>query len=606
MYMAFAIGLTWFSLILFLLFVDLPAFKNQQVSQAKKQLNQMLKHAQKTILIDLHSKNATAIQAKIDILATEPDIDIVVIADSELNPIFSSQHHSKTISLCTMLKAEECNAIKSMPNNTQTVILQEKLFITGIMPIIDNDSNLLLIIRTDISELDSITHSMLINHFVTHTILILMLVAIFILGGIFLINNPLAKLRNEVETFREGKPFAPFNALAPLEITNLGHAFETMTINLNATLLMLKNEKTKFEATFEQAAVGIAHVAPDGSWMRVNQKLCDIVGYTHEELLGSTFQDITHPDDLDTDLEYVHQMLSHERTSYTMRKRYLDKEQNIIWVDLTVSLVLKSNGEPDFFISVVEDINDQVKTESELRTQEAMVMFQSRLAAMGEMIGMIAHQWRQPLTVISMEANTIILNAMMKKLEEDETVQNAHKILNMTQHLSKTIDDFRNFFSPDKEKEISTIGNVINDAVALIDKSLEHNAIELITKIDTDSPLNLYTRELSQVFVNILKNAKEALIEKEGSDRKIWITAGQNETDVVITIANNGGNISEETLPHIFEPYFTTKHPSGGTGLGLYMSKIIVEKHHNGKIDASNIENGCIFRIAIPHNQENR
>jgi len=601
--MFIAVILTWVLLLLFLFFIDLPAFKNGQINQVKNQLEHTLKHAQKVFSIDLHTNNLAAIQTKVDILASEHNIKLVVVADSKLNLLSMSEKHTH-LPLCQYFKQQECEKIREILKKSETLIIQDTNFLTGVTPIPYNESNAVLIIRVDITQLNENAIDMLIKHMMTHTILIFILVMMLIIGGIIFVNRPLAKLRKAVETFHEGKALTPFSTLAPLEITNLAHAFETMTQNLNSTLSMLENEKIKFEATFEQAAVGIAHVAPDGSWMRVNQKLCDIVGYTRDELLASTFLDITHPEDLDIDLEYVRQMLSKERTSYTMRKRYINKDQDIIWVDLTVALVWKSNGEPDFFISVVEDINDQVKAESDLRKQEAMMMFQSRLAAMGEMIGMIAHQWRQPLTVISMEANTIILNAMMNNLEKDETVENAHKILGMTQHLSKTIDDFRNFFSPDKQQEISSIGRVIDDAITLIDKSLEHNAIKLIKTIQTDPMLNLYTRELSQVFVNIFKNAKDALIEKEGSDRMIWVTIGQNDTHVVATISNNGGRIPEEVLPHIFEPYFTTKHPSGGTGLGLYMSKIIVEKHHQGHIDIANTPDGCIFTITIPYKQE--
>lgn len=129
----------------------------------------------------------------------------------------------------------------------------------------------------------------------------------------------------------------------------------------------LKKTTAKFRHTFELAAVGIAHVAPDGKWLRVNQKLCQIVGYTKEELLQKTFQDITHPEDLDTDLEYVRQMLSGKIDTYSMEKRYIRKDSNLVWINLTVSLVKKSNGEPDYLISVVEDISDRKQLEFSLQ-----------------------------------------------------------------------------------------------------------------------------------------------------------------------------------------------------------------------------------------------
>lgn len=125
--------------------------------------------------------------------------------------------------------------------------------------------------------------------------------------------------------------------------------------------------ETRFRSTFEQAAVGIAHVAPDGKWLRVNQKLCQIIGYTKEELLTKTFQEITHPEDLDTDLEYVRQILAGEITTYSIEKRYICRNKNYIWINLTVSLIKDSNGEPDYFISVIEDISDRKELESSLQ-----------------------------------------------------------------------------------------------------------------------------------------------------------------------------------------------------------------------------------------------
>jgi len=130
----------------------------------------------------------------------------------------------------------------------------------------------------------------------------------------------------------------------------------------------LRASEARFEATFNQAAVGIAHVAPDGSWLRVNQKLCDILGYTPNELVARTFQEITHPDDVDTDLENMRQLLNNERDQYTMEKRYIRKDGALVWSNLTVSLVRDANGTPEYFISVIENISERKHAESRLRT----------------------------------------------------------------------------------------------------------------------------------------------------------------------------------------------------------------------------------------------
>jgi two-component system CheB/CheR fusion protein len=131
-----------------------------------------------------------------------------------------------------------------------------------------------------------------------------------------------------------------------------------------------RESEGRFRATFEQAAVGMALVAPDGRWLRVNRKLCDIVGYSHEELIGLTFQEITHPDDLETDLAYVRQLLAGEITTYAMEKRYIRKDRSLVWINLTVALVRTPQGQPDYFISVVEEISEIKQVVAALRESE--------------------------------------------------------------------------------------------------------------------------------------------------------------------------------------------------------------------------------------------
>ncbi|MFH7243462.1 MAG: PAS domain S-box protein [Spirulina sp.] len=152
----------------------------------------------------------------------------------------------------------------------------------------------------------------------------------------------------------------------------------------------LRHSEERFRATFEQAAVGIAHVAPDGTWLWVNQTLCDLVGYSREELQRLTFQDITHPEDLDTDLAYVQEMLNRQRTSYTMEKRYIRKDGRIVWINLTVSLVWNNQNQPDYFISVIQDIS-QAK-----QNQETLRHYTQRLQGLHTMDRAILSKFRPP------------------------------------------------------------------------------------------------------------------------------------------------------------------------------------------------------------------
>ena len=369
----------------------------------------------------------------------------------------------------------------------------------------------------------------------------------------------------------------------------------------------LQASEEAFRGTFNQAAVGIAHVGLDGTWLKVNKKLRDIVGYTEEELRQLTFQDITHPDDLGTDLEYVKQMLEGTIQTYSMEKRYIQKSGDFIWINLTVSLVRKPDGAPNYFISVVEDISERKQAEEKL-------IHHMKHAQMGEMIAMIAHQWRQPLSAISstsidlkMQIELEIFDLTQDKGREEcqAYFSNALNDVNgYVQSLTSTIDDFRNFYKPDKQTELVSFYEPVSKAINIIKGSFISDGIEIIelrtTCIACNMKTKIYTNEMMQVILNILTNSQDNFIEKEIKDPKITITCQCGSDDkIAIEICDNGGGIPEDILPKIFDPYFSTKDDLNGTGLGLYMSKTIVEDHHNGKLQVSNRDDGVCFTIEL-------
>ncbi|MCU7940791.1 MAG: HAMP domain-containing protein [gamma proteobacterium symbiont of Bathyaustriella thionipta] len=239
------------------------------------------------------------------------------------------------------------------------------------------------------------------------------------------------------------------------------------------------------------------------------------------------------------------------------------------------------------------------------REKDKLIMIQSRHAAMGEMISMIAHQWRQPLSVITMSANNIMADIEFEQLNPDALKNDTELMIRQAGYLSHTIDDFRSFFLPDKKKEAIKIETIIKNSFDLIGKSFEYNNIKITQFINSNSVLLLYNHEILQVFLNILKNAQEALIENRKSAREVDITIKEDNDFVHTTICDNSGGIDETLINKIFEPYFSTKDKKNGTGLGLYMSKIIVEQHLNGKLSAFNIQYKGCFKISLPKsNQE--
>ncbi|QOY52269.1 c-type heme family protein [Candidatus Sulfurimonas baltica] len=245
-------------------------------------------------------------------------------------------------------------------------------------------------------------------------------------------------------------------------------------------------------------------------------------------------------------------------------------------------------------------LEEQKRLYEENRKKDEIMLTQSRSAAMGEMISMIAHQWRQPISIISMWANNIMADIDMDEVNKEDLRKYAEHINEQTQYLSHTIDDFRNFFKPDKAKEKVLIQDVMEECLGVIGKSLENSNINIEKNYTCKTPVEIYARELIQVYINILKNAKEALAEQKIEEANIIINIYEDKNSVICEIKDNANGIKDEIIEKIFDPYFTTKGVHSGTGIGLYMSKIMIEQHLKGTISAVNIKNGVCFSIAIP------
>ncbi|MFA9238906.1 MAG: ATP-binding protein [Candidatus Paceibacteria bacterium] len=214
---------------------------------------------------------------------------------------------------------------------------------------------------------------------------------------------------------------------------------------------------------------------------------------------------------------------------------------------------------------------------------------QSKMAAMGEMICNIAHQWRQPLSAISTAATGIIIQKEYNMFEEDKLVKTCSIINDNAQYLSRTIDDFKNFIKGDRTKKIFNLNNNIESFLHLVDSSIKNNQIKIILDLQEDIQIDGYENELIQCLINIFNNAKDALKEKNIGERLIFISTYINEDKTIIKIKDNAGGIQPEVLPHIFEAYFTTKHKSQGTGLGLNMTYNLIVNGMSGNIEVKNI-----------------
>ena len=272
--------------------------------------------------------------------------------------------------------------------------------------------------------------------------------------------------------------------------------------------------------------------------------------------------------------------------------RYLNRETS----DITL-LDNKSNDEIGLMSKVIND--NIVKTKKAIKDTEQKdkaMLQQSRLAQMGEMISMIAHQWRQPLSAISATSGSLTLKAKLDKLDNDTAVELGEKISEYAQHLSSTIDDFRDFFKPNKQIVDVTYKNLIQSVLSIIEDSIKTKNIELKQDLQSEAVLSSYPNELKQVILNLIKNAEDILLEKKIEHPVITIETQDN----ILRVKDNAGGVSSDIIEKIFDPYFSTKTKKNGTGLGLYMSKTIIEDHCGGELRVYNDEFGAVFEMKLP------
>jgi len=266
-----------------------------------------------------------------------------------------------------------------------------------------------------------------------------------------------------------------------------------------------------------------------------------------------------------------------------------------------------------------ENLEQKIKEQVQnIRLKDQLLFQQAKMASMGEMIANIAHQWRQPLNAISATTSVIKTKFGIEGFDfhTDEGIEECISYIDMkltdiesyVLTLSTTIDDFRNFFKPQKELSRFTLENCIEQSLKLLMANFEDSDIKIITMIEDIEIVGL-ENEFAQVLINLLNNAQDALLQNKNLDKKlIFINASKKEDFAEISIKDNAGGIDQDIINKIFEPYFTTKHQTQGTGIGLYMSQEIIQKHMHGKIEAKNVSyifdnkeyNGAEFTIKIP------
>ena len=345
-----------------------------------------------------------------------------------------------------------------------------------------------------------------------------------------------------------------------------------------------------------------------------SKAFCKISGYTQEELIGKPHNIIRHMDMPKEAFKNMWQTIQTGK-SWKGEVKNLKKNRDFYWVMAYISPEYDNHGNLIGYAAVRHDITHKKALEELNKNLEEKIAFEieknrekdlqifnnAKMVSLGEMIGNIAHQWRQPLSSISTLASGLLVSKEYGTLQDDIFFQYCNNIVENTKYLSETIDTFRDFIKEKKELKKVILQDRIKTTLQIQNATLNHNHITLIDDIDYSTPIfiELAIGELSQVLINILNNAKDALIYNQIENPWIKLSLESNETTVLITIEDNAGGVPENIIPHIFEPYFTTKHQSQGTGLGLYMSYKIIVENLKGKLYAKNSLFGAKFFIEL-------
>lgn len=366
-----------------------------------------------------------------------------------------------------------------------------------------------------------------------------------------------------------------------------------------------------------------------------------MLGYEESEIKNSfeEWHSRVHPDDVAKVMEDVGAHLKRENDYYVNEHRLRCKDGSYKWILDRGKAFFNEKNEPYKMTGFHTDITERKRLEDELyslsqtlsqelqagiskqaklshtnaelekqlkieiskrKEKEEMLLSQTRQAAMGEMISMIAHQWRQPLAIIGMISDNISLDLQFDTLDRTQLAESLESITSQVKYLSQTIDDFRQFFLPNKNKEKILLQEVLESSLQIIGKSLSNHNISIHKEYNDTTPIDVYKNELIQVFINLLKNAQDAFIETKPQEAQITLKTQENDRYVEVFIQDNAGGIAKDFVHKIFDPYFTTKSKKNGTGLGLYISKTIIEEHSCGNLAVENRDEGALFILTFP------
>lgn len=397
------------------------------------------------------------------------------------------------------------------------------------------------------------------------------------------------------------------------KLASVVHALQNEIVERKRVEAALITSADEIQDLYDHAPCGYHSLDKNGLIVRINATELGWLGYTKDEVVGKMRLIDLMPAGSVKKFNETFPILKNEGQIHDLEQELIRKDGTIIPVSLSATAIYDSKGRYVMSRSTAFDISERKAAEKalqaetaerlrameQLRDKDRIMMHQSRMAAMGEMLSNIAHQWRQPLNTLGLVIQRLPFFYETEEFTKEFLESSASEAMKLIQHMSRTIDDFRGFCKTDKEKITFEVNQVIRQTISLIEASFKEEQVTIWICPEGNPCILGYPNEYSQVLLSILHNAKDVFSEKKRKKAQVTIHSFVEGETAVVTISDNAGGIAEDIIEKIFDPYFTTKDPDKGTGIGLFMAKNIIENSMKGRLLVRNVGDGAEFRIEV-------
>jgi len=397
------------------------------------------------------------------------------------------------------------------------------------------------------------------------------------------------------------------------KLASVVHSLQKEIVERKRVEAALISSSDEIQDLYDNAPCGYHSLDKNGLIVRINATELKWLGFTKDEVVGKMkLTDLMPASSIKIFME-TFPILKRVGQVHDLEQKLIRKDGTIIPVSLSATAIYDNDGNYVMSRSTAFDISERKEAETALQTEaverlrameqlrqkDRIMMHQSRLAAMGEMLNNIAHQWRQPLNTLGLVIQRLPFFYETEEFNKEFLESSANEAMKLIQHMSRTIDDFRGFFKTDKEMITFQVNHVIKQTISLIEPSFKEEQVSISICSECNPSILGYPNEYSQVLLSILHNAKDAFSGKKPKEAQVSIHSSMEGKIVVVTISDNAGGIAEDIIEKIFDPYFTTKDPDKGTGIGLFIAKNIIENSMKGRLMVRNTGDGAEFRIEV-------